>query len=127
MHWPFNFNHTPLAPLGCEVQCHEKADKQGSWTEHSVNGWYICTSHLHYCAFNVFIKQSQAKQVTDTIMFKHKYITWPAVTHGNVVCKAAFELAKALQVKPIIKSQEQMRDLAKLSKVLASRCKQASS
>ena len=117
MHGPFNFDRTPLAPLGCEVQCHKKADKRGTWAEHSVNGWYIDTSHLHYRAFNIFIKQTRAKRVTDTVMFKHKYITWPAVTHGDVVCKAAFELAKALQGKPIIKSQEQMRDLTKLSEV----------
>ena len=30
MHRPFNFDGTPLAPLGCEVQCHEKAANHGT-------------------------------------------------------------------------------------------------
>ena len=119
MHGPFNFDRTPLAPLGCEVQCHEKAANRGSWAEHSVDGWYIGTSHLHYRAFTVFIKQSRAKRVTDTVLFKHKYITWPAITHGDVVTKAALELVKALKGKPIMKTQEQMRDLTALSEVFS--------
>ena len=52
-------------------------------------------------------------------MFKHKYITWPAVTHGDAVCKAANELARVLQGKKIVQSQEQWRDLTKLSKVFS--------
>ncbi len=71
----FSFERTPLAPLGCKVQCHEKAANRGSWAEHSVDGWYIGTSQDHYCAFNVYVKQTRAKRVTDTVMFRHKYIT----------------------------------------------------
>ena len=84
-----------------------------------MDGWYIGTSSLHYRAFNVYIKASRARRVTDTILFKHKYITWPAVTHGDAVCKAASELARVLQGKPIVKSQEQWRDLTKLSEVFS--------
>jgi hypothetical protein len=28
---PFDYNKMPLAPMGCEVQVHEKTDKRGSW------------------------------------------------------------------------------------------------
>jgi hypothetical protein len=38
---PFDYNKMPLAPMGCEVQVHEKADKQWTWAYHFVNGWYL--------------------------------------------------------------------------------------
>ncbi|KAL7502426.1 hypothetical protein ACHAXN_000718 [Cyclotella atomus] len=38
---PFDYNKMPLAPMGCEVQVHEKTDKRGTWAYHSVDGWYL--------------------------------------------------------------------------------------
>ena len=35
---PFDYNKMPLAPMGYEVQVHEKTDKRGTWAYHSVNG-----------------------------------------------------------------------------------------
>ena len=99
------------------MECHKKASKRGSWAEHAVNGWYIGTSSEHYCAFNIYVKHTRAKQVADTVLFKHKYITWPAITHGNVVVKAALDLARALRGKTVVKSKEQMRDLTQLSEI----------
>ena len=34
---PFGYNKMPLAPVGCAVQIHEKADKRGTWKYNSVN------------------------------------------------------------------------------------------
>jgi hypothetical protein len=31
---PFDYNKMPLAPLGCKVQVHEKADQRGTWSFH---------------------------------------------------------------------------------------------
>ena len=28
---PFDYNKMPLAPMGCQVQVHEKTDKRGTW------------------------------------------------------------------------------------------------
>ena len=44
----FDYNKMALAPMGCEVQVHEKTDKRGTWAYHSVDGWYLATSPEHY-------------------------------------------------------------------------------
>ena len=44
----FDYNKMLLAPMGCKVQVHKKADNQGTWAHHSVNSWYLATSHEHY-------------------------------------------------------------------------------
>ncbi|KAL7552658.1 hypothetical protein ACHAWF_016317 [Thalassiosira exigua] len=35
---PFDFDRTPLAPIGCEVLVHQKPGQRGSWEEHAVDG-----------------------------------------------------------------------------------------
>jgi hypothetical protein len=45
---PFDYNKMLLAPMGCEVQVHEKTDKCGTWAYHSVDGWYLYTLPEHY-------------------------------------------------------------------------------
>ena len=50
---PFDYNKISLAPMGCDVQVHEKTDKRGTWAFHSVDGWYLSTSPEHYCTYRV--------------------------------------------------------------------------
>ena len=47
----FDFDCTPLTPIGCEVQCHEKPANRGSWAEHLVDGWFLGSSPDHYRSF----------------------------------------------------------------------------
>ena len=37
---PFDFDKTPLAPIGSEVQCHVKPGDRGTWDAHTVDGWF---------------------------------------------------------------------------------------
>ena len=45
---PFDYNRMPLAPMGCKAQIHKKLANRGTWDYHSVDGWYLNTSHEHY-------------------------------------------------------------------------------
>ncbi len=42
----FDYNKTPLAPLGCAVEMHESANRQKTWDPRSLSGWYLGTSTL---------------------------------------------------------------------------------
>jgi len=114
---PFDFNRTPLAPIGCETQCHVKPGDRGTWEEHSVDGWFLGSSLDHYRAFRCYIKSTKARRVCDTVQFMHKHITQPALTQGNVVSKAAHDLIKALQGKQNWLGDEQKHDLKQLSAI----------
>ena len=37
----FDFNKTPLAPLGTKVVVHLKSDKRASWSYHGQEAWYV--------------------------------------------------------------------------------------
>lgn len=70
-HGPFDYNHMPLAPMGCAVQFHIKPGRQKSFGEHLANGWYLQTSPEHYCCYVVFLKSTRMKRIMDTVFFKH--------------------------------------------------------
>ncbi len=96
-HGNFDYDRMPLAPMGCAVQFHIKPTRRKTWGEHSSDGWHLSSSSDHYRSWWVFVKATRAKRITDTVFFKHKYITQPTVTPADSIVNAYHNLAKALQ------------------------------
>eukprot|EP00956_Cyclotella_meneghiniana_P033666 scaffold98148_cov54-Cyclotella_meneghiniana.AAC.2 len=86
----------PLAPLGCNVQVHEKADKRGTWAFHSVDGWYVQTSPEHYRTHKCYIKATKSERLSDTVQFQHKSITNPTVSPKDKLMNAIAACQQAL-------------------------------
>jgi hypothetical protein len=95
-HGQLGFNRTPLAPMGCAVQFHNKPTKRRSWGEHSSDGWYIGIAPEHYRCHKIFVKATRAIRSSDTVFFKHKYITQPAITPADAIVKAYQDLLHAI-------------------------------
>ena len=64
-----------------------------------MDGWFLGSSLEHYRAFQVYVKATQAKRISDTVVFMHKHITQPALTVGDAISKAAHDLISALKGK----------------------------
>ena len=78
---PFDYNAMPLAPMGCTVQIYESTNRRTTWAENSIEGWYLRTSPEHYWCHVIHVKKRRSERITDTVWFKHKYITHqPKVT-----------------------------------------------
>ena len=92
----FDFNRMPLAPMGCAVQIHEESSQRRSLVPHSTNGYYLGASPNHYRAHRICVKAINAERVSETVFFKHKYLTNPTVTRADRVAQAAKELYNAL-------------------------------
>jgi len=93
----FDYNKTPLAPLGCAVEIHESTNRRQSWDPHSLSGWYIGTSTEHYRCHRIFCKKTRSERISDTVFFQHRYLTQPIVTPEDQVIKAVGDLASALR------------------------------
>ncbi|KAL7527518.1 hypothetical protein ACHAWF_002206 [Thalassiosira exigua] len=74
---PFDYNKMSLAPMGCKVQVHEKTDKRGTWSFHSVDGWHLATSPEHYRTHRCHIKSTQSERLSNTMHF---------ITRGSQTC-----------------------------------------
>ncbi|KAL7526494.1 hypothetical protein ACHAXR_001517, partial [Thalassiosira sp. AJA248-18] len=115
MSGPFDYNKMPLAPMGCNVQVHEKTDKRGRWAFNSVNGWYLSTSPEHYRTHRCHIKDTKNDRFSDTIKLQHKDITNPTITPHDKLMKALGDCAKLLKNVTATDAAQDIRDLQRIS------------
>ena len=102
-----DFNRHPLAPLGIEMHMLTPAKNRRSWGVKSEKCFYIKTSLEHYRYFKGWHPKTRAVQGSETVLFKHKYITAPAVTPADAIIQAAKELEDTIKGKippPLAKS-----------------------
>jgi hypothetical protein len=92
-----DYNRMPLAPLGCATQCFAANTQRLTFGAHSMDSWYIGTSNEHYRCQKVFLKETRAEQITDTIIFHHKRITCPTVSAADAIVAAANKLNQTIQ------------------------------
>jgi hypothetical protein len=103
-----DYNKMPLGPLGCKTQCFVSPEERRSFGTHSIDSWYIGTSPDHYRCHKVFVKETKAVRITDTLLFHHKEITQPTVTVADALVTAAAVLAETVKTN-------MAKDLSKLN------------
>jgi hypothetical protein len=97
IHGAFDYNKMPLAPMGRAVRIHERCEKRGSWAFNLIDGWYLHTSSEHYQCHVIYVKKTRSKRISDTVHFKHKYITQPTSTPEDTIVKALNDSTNALK------------------------------
>ena len=97
MYGQHNYNKMLLAPMGCAAMIHNKPDSRQTCDDNATNGYYLETSREHCWCYKVWIKQTQSIQVTDTVYFKHQYVTIPTYAKADAIVSASKELIRVLQ------------------------------
>jgi hypothetical protein len=85
VHGQHDYMKCPFAPLGCTVMAHVKPKNRQSWDVHADTGFNIGMVMEHHQCFHIYIVKIRATRISDTVFFKHQYITNPQVTvigHG---------------------------------------------
>jgi hypothetical protein len=91
-----------------------------TWGEHSCDGWYVGMSLEHYRTHIVFVKATkQHLRLSDTVYFKHKYITQPTITTADRIVNAYHELTRAIEGFPNSKGGANMEALQCLHEALS--------
>jgi hypothetical protein len=96
-HGHHDYMKKPFAPLGCAIEAHVKPDDCRTWDTRSDAGFSLGTSMEHHRYFRVYVTKTRATRISDTVHFKHQYITNPTVSPESHVVTAAQQLATALQ------------------------------
>ena len=112
-----DYNRRLLAPLGYTVHIYEDTDKRRTGAPHTVDGWYLGTSPDHYHAHIIQVKSMQSERVSETVFFKHKYLTNPSVSYTDKVIAAAKALHTALVNKRQGNNNPTMQALQSLVKI----------
>ncbi len=114
----FDYNKTPLAPLGCAVQMHESRDRWGTWAKHFINGWYLGTSPEHYQSYIIYTIGTQSERISDTVFFKTKFITQPTLTPADNIVKAIADLTNTLKGTRNTEGIQEIKQLKQLDNLL---------
>jgi hypothetical protein len=75
---PFDFNNTPLGPVGCRVLIHAKPATRWSWDFCAKNGFYIGPAMDSYRCFKLVNADTKSQVISDTVEFCHSYLSIPA-------------------------------------------------
>jgi hypothetical protein len=97
VHGTHDYMQKLFAPIGCVVQTHVKPDNLLSWDTRSEPGFNLGTSMEHHQCFRVYVTRTRATRISNTVMFKHQYITSPTISSESHVVAAAQQLIAALQ------------------------------
>jgi hypothetical protein len=76
---PFDFNMTPLAPVGCRVLTHAKPAMQISWDYRAKQGFCVGPALEHYRCYKLVKSETKQKVISNTVEFRHTYLQIPAV------------------------------------------------
>jgi hypothetical protein len=85
---PFNFNKTPLGPVGCCILIHAKPASCRSWDFCAKNGFYIGPALESCRCFELVNADTKSKVFFNTVKLRHSYLSVPApstedqIVHG---------------------------------------------
>ena len=94
-----DYNAAPFMSIGMESLVHDKPYQRRSFAEYFRKGYFLGTTFEQYRGWKIWMQQTRTKQVSATVIHRHKYISNPAVTPADAVISAARNLASALKGK----------------------------
>ena len=110
----FNYDATPLGPLGCPVMIYKKKSNRKSWDFRSKEGWSVGVSFEHYRCQLVIPEDTREINVSDTVEFLHRFITTPTLTLEDCILNGSNTLSIAIQDKPSATYEAQIQAITKL-------------
>ena len=102
LYGPFNYEATPVGPLGCDIIAHMKTRTRHSWEFRGAAGWNVGVALKHYRFHTIVAKATRAAQVSETVEFRHHYLTQPTVTPMYRIVNGVTTLTCALHDAPTI-------------------------
>lgn len=92
----FDFDAHPIAPFGTLVVAHDKPAARDTWAPHGVKGFYLGPAMRHYRAWRVWIIETRAERVCDTLAWFPKELHMPGSSDIELLTAAITDLHNAL-------------------------------
>jgi hypothetical protein len=119
---PFDFNKSPLGPVGCRVLIHAKPVTRRLWDFHAKEGFYIGPALDSYRCFKLVKSDTKSQVFSDTVEFCHAYRTIPAPTPEDKIIHGLQVMSGALRDAPPPTSISQVDAIANLHDLFESWC-----
>ncbi len=81
---PYDWNHYPLAPLGCKAIVYKDGNTRGSWASRSIDAFYLGPAKDQYRCINYYIPDTCAYRVSGSMELFPQHRQLPPMTlHQN--------------------------------------------
>lgn len=97
MHGAFDYNRTPIAPPGIRILAHVKPSDRDTWAPHALDGWYVGPALDSYRCYRVWIADTRAERICDTLEWFPSKVTMPVASSVDRILAATKDLIMALQ------------------------------
>jgi hypothetical protein len=97
MHGNFDFNRTPLAPPGIRVLVHIKPSERTTWSPHGTDGWYTGPALESYRCYTVWLWDTRATRVCDTLTWFPTKTTMPLASSTDLILAGVKDIIQALR------------------------------
>jgi hypothetical protein len=111
---PFDYNATPLLPLGCPVITHNKPATCRNWDFHGSDGFYISVSLEHYCCHCIIDAKTKSLRVSNTVKFHYHYLTILTITPANTIDHSLNAIFNTITNAPSTTSNTQLNAISTL-------------
>ena len=97
---PFDFNKTPLAPLGTKALIYDDPDSRTSWAPHGTDAYYVRPALQHYRCLRFLNSKTRAFRTSGSYKLYPTHCKRPTTSQADQTLQAANELYKALNLTP---------------------------
>jgi hypothetical protein len=97
VHGAYDFNATPLGPPSTRVLAHEKPSNRKTWSPHALDGWYIGTAPELYRCYNVWMWDTRATCICDTLTWYPTQVSMPPSSTTDTIVECLRDIVEALQ------------------------------
>ena len=97
VHGAFDYNRTPLAPPGTKILIHEKPLVRETWAPHGAEGFYLGPALDHYRCYRVYVTETQAERVADTLAWFPTQVQMPTPSSDELILAALKDVVALLR------------------------------
>jgi hypothetical protein len=125
----FDYNRTPLAPIGTKTVGHLRTKQKGRtpFGDHGVIGWTIGPALDHYRHWDFYIPKTRGTRVSDTVVFLPEKYSMPTTASADRASTALEELTEALKnpaaAKPFLNTGNKLNASIEASTEILSKSK----
>ena len=108
-HKKFNFNSTPIAPLGSKAVSFIAPDDRNTWQPHAFDTWYTGPAPDHYRLLEFYNPRTGGMLHTGTYQIFPAHCAIPTISEGDLTIAAAADLMRELRATIPTTTQQKVR------------------
>jgi len=93
----FDFNKTPLAPIGTKALVYVDPTARTSWAPHGMDAWYTGGAKQHYRCLRFFTPDTKGYRITDTYKLYPTHSQLPTISEEDTTLAAAADILQVLK------------------------------